>query len=126
MMTLHLLTLLTQQTNNNTNERPKGASPSGQRGEKIMKTIKNILGGAAVIIFFIALGAISGTIESTYTMTGEVVSVSGEDIIITDEKGEAWEFYGTGYSKGDKVKIRFFNNGTSRRGDDKVEKVKII
>ena len=91
-----------------------------------MKTIKNILGGIIVVLFFIALGAIGGTIESTYTMTGEIVSVHDEDIIVIDEKGEEWEFYGTGYSKGDKVKIRFFNNGTSRRGDDKVEKVKII
>ena len=63
-----------------------------------MKTIKNILGGIIVVLFFIALGAIGGTIESTYTMTGEIVSVHDEDIIVIDEKGEEWEFYGTGYS----------------------------
>jgi hypothetical protein len=44
---------------------------------------------------------------------------------VEDSHGEEWEFYGTGYNKGDVVRVRFFTHGTDRnRQDDEVINVK--
>lgn len=81
---------------------------------------------SAVFVFFLLLSpaVIGGTIESTYYINAEVVAIEGDEVLIVDEDGEAWSFYGDDFRIGDKVKARFFTNGTdSTRLDDEIEKV---
>ena len=93
--------------------------------ERRNNTIKDILG--ALLFFVIVMGGagLVGTIETTYYSDGIILSSHNGKVIVEDARGEAWEFYGTGYNKGDEVRVRFNTNGTDRnRQDDEVINVK--
>ena len=88
------------------------------------KTIAKIAAGIIAMTSLFILPIIAGTIESTYTMSGKVIAVNKESIYVVDEMGEEWEFKGTNFTKGDEVKIWFFNNGTcDTRYDDVIQNV---
>ena len=87
-------------------------------------TIVKIITGIVVMTLLFILPAIAGTIESTYTMNGKVTAINEESIYVVDEMGEEWDFEGDNFTKGDEVKIRFFNNGTcDTRYDDIIQNV---
>lgn len=89
-----------------------------------------LLGLVAMLIIMIVL-CISGTIESHYSMKGEVVEIHNDIVTIEDTAGHLWDVYrdSTHYTElttGQKVKVRYFTNFTNRRKDDVVLNVKVI
>ena len=89
-----------------------------------MRVLKEIVEAIIVLALVLAPPIIGGTIQTTYTMTAEVVSADYGTIAIVDETGELFAFCGDGFSVGDKVKVRFNTNFTdSTREDDEVRKV---
>ena len=73
---------------------------------------------------FIALFLAIETKEHYYKKA-EVVEIEGDVIVVEDENGYLWEFYGDDYKIGQQVKMKIFTNHTHNiTFDDEIKKVK--
>lgn len=89
--------------------------------------MKNAIAGILVIILFFIIPGAAGYIDTHYTMTCKVVEISGKRVIVEDKTENVWEFFGDGFSEGDKIKVTFYNNTTdSTRMDDEIVKTEIL
>lgn len=95
------------------------------RREEITKG-ETILYSAILVVFFLLYGLV-GTLQTTYKINGTITRTECDKIIIEDDNGKTWSFYGDdGYMVGDRVIARVFNNDTQRISDDRIENVKVI
>ena len=90
----------------------------------MLEKIKEFIMMIVCVAVFIVPCAIAEDIQYTYSMNGIISEVDGFDVSVIDEDGEEWLFEGDGFSVGEEVRIKFFNNDTSDRVDDKIENVK--
>lgn len=90
----------------------------------LMPMVKTIL----ILGIIMAWLSIWGYFGSHYTREATVVRTDkNNEVIATDNMGNAWRLPSTGYSEGDKVELKMFTNNTdSIIYDDEVISVKII
>ena len=85
-----------------------------------------IVGVVMFLLVFIVLPGLVGNYEHHYTREAEVVEVSDDLIVVEDNCGYLWEFYGNDYEVGQQVKMKMFTNYTHDTVfDDEIEKVEI-
>lgn len=90
------------------------------------EVVEFIFGLTIILLVFIVLPGIVGNYEHHYTREAEVIEVSGDLVVVEDNCGYLWEFYGNGYKVGQQVKMKMFTNCTHDTiFDDEIEKVKI-
>lgn len=79
-----------------------------------------------VLLVFIASLGIVGNYENHYTRKATVIEVNDDLVVVEDNCGYLWEFYGSGYEVGQQVKMKMFTNYTDNTiFDDEIEKVEI-
>ena len=94
---------------------------------RVSEIKKLIFGFFATIMLLIVIPLTMGSIETTYTREGKIVEVHNTIVIIEDTTGNKWEYEATGFSIGDNVKMKMFNNYTDNTIlDDIITSVKII
>ncbi len=65
--------------------------------------------------------------SNTYTMRGVVTSIQGGIAILEDDTHNVWMIDNDGLKEGERVRIRWDNNGTDYyREDDTIIKVKVV
>ena len=82
-----------------------------------------------LIVVIFGGATIARLINNNHTREGVVVAthVSNEEVIIVDTTGNEWEYEATGFSIGDNVKMKMFNNYTDNTIlDDIITSIKII
>lgn len=94
---------------------------------RVSEIKKLIFGFFATIMLLIVIPLTMGSIETTYTREGKIVEVHNTIVIIEDTTGNEWEYEAIGFSIGDNVKMKMFNNYTDNTIlDDVITSVKII
>lgn len=94
---------------------------------RVSEMEKIIFGFVATIMLLIIIPLTMGSIETTYTRKGKVIEVHNTIIIIEDTTGNEWVYETTGFSVGDNVKMKMFNNYTDNTIlDDVITSIKII
>ena len=94
---------------------------------RVSEIKKLIFGFFATIMLLIVIPLTMGSIETTYTREGKIVEVHNTIVIIEDTTGNEWEYEAIGFSIGDNVKMKMFNNYTDNTIlDDIITSVKII
>ena len=91
-----------------------------ERKQKTLETIALIIG---FIIFILVVGRI-GYWELHYKMDCEVVEIVDNVIPLEDSTGNLWEVEDINLELGETYTVVFFNNNTSIRTDDEIEKIK--
>ena len=91
-----------------------------ERKQKTLETIALIIG---FIIFILVVGRI-GYWELHYKMDCEVVEIVDDVVTLEDGSGHLWEVKDTTLKLGETYTVVFFNNDTSIRTDDEIEKIK--
>lgn len=81
-----------------------------------------------VAVLFLVFGFVFvSRYTNTYSMRGVVTSVQGQIVTLTDETRNVWQISSEGFKKGDRVRIRWFNNTTDMtREDDEIINVKVV
>ena len=88
------------------------------------EVVEFVFGLAVFLLVFIVLPGIVGNYEHHYTREAEVVEVNDELVVVEDNCGYLWEFYGDDYEVGQQVKMKMFTNYTHDTiFDDEIEKV---
>ena len=85
--------------------------------------------GFLLIVVFVFILAICGRIENNYSIKATVKKVENGVVLFEDVAGYLWEVDRPEeeVSRGDEVRIRFFNNCTdNEREDDKILSFKVI
>ncbi len=85
---------------------------------------KGIVTLIAVVSMFVLYLLFASIITSRYSKNVIVDNVKGDTVTILDENGYYWEFYGEGYTKGEKLTVVFNSNGTPSIYDDEIVKIK--
>jgi hypothetical protein len=88
-----------------------------------MEIMKNKAYAFCVLVLFLICLAFCSKIETEYTKECIVKNVQADKILIEDKTGSLWEFEGTNFSTGDKVRVTFNNNHTDTIKDDKIKKI---
>ena len=91
-----------------------------ERKQKALQTIVFIIG---FIIFILIVGRV-GYWDLHYEMDCEVIKIVDNVITLEDSTGNLWEVEDTTLELGETYTVVFFNNDTSIRTDDEIEKVK--
>ena len=92
-----------------------------EKKNMVTKVIAIVLMSLSV---FIALFLAIETKEHYYEKA-EVVEIEGDVIVVEDENGYLWEFYGDDYKIGQQVEMKMFTNYTPDIiFDDEIKKVK--
>lgn len=91
-----------------------------ERKQKALETITLIIG---FIIFILVVGRISYW-DLYYEMDCEVVEIVDNVITLEDSTGNLWEVEDINLELGETYTVVFFNNDTSIRTDDEIEKIK--
>lgn len=91
-----------------------------ERKQKALETIALIIG---FIIFILVVGRI-GYWDLYYEMDCEVVEIVDNVITLEDSTGNLWEVEDINLELGETYTVVFFNNDTSIRIDDEIEKIK--
>lgn len=91
-----------------------------ERKQKALETIALIIG---FIIFILVVGRISYW-DLYYEMDCEVVGIVDNVITLEDSTGNLWEVEDINLELGETYTVVFFNNDTSIRTDDEIEKIK--
>jgi uncharacterized OB-fold protein len=87
--------------------------------------IKKIECVIMMIVVFIILPGIAGWLEVCYTEQGEIISKENDVVTIIDSTGNLWEYETEkDFRIGDKVKVTFNDNETTKREDDIIIKIK--
>ena len=94
---------------------------------RVSEIKKLIFGFFATIMLLIVIPLTMGSIETTYTREGKIVEVHNTIVIIEDTTGNEWEYEAIGFSIGDNVKMKMFNNYTDNTIlDNIITSIKII
>ena len=88
---------------------------------------------ALMIFFVVGIGCVTLrliiekdiTTAEQYIDVGSVLSIHG-DVVVVDVNGEMYEFYGNDLSIGQRLAVRFDDNGTTDKKDDIVVDVVLI
>ena len=98
-----------------------------EKGVNAMRKYNEIIVGVVMfLLVFIVLPGLIGNYEHHYTREAEVVEVSDDLIVVEDNCGYLWEFYGNDYEVGQQIKMKMFTNYTHDTiFDDEIEKVEI-
>lgn len=91
-----------------------------ERKQKVFETIAFIIG---FIIFMAIVGRV-GYWDLHYEMDCEVVKIVDDVATFEDGSGHLWEVENTTLELGETYTVVFFNNDTSIRTDDEIEKIK--
>lgn len=77
-----------------------------------------------LVLILVVLFGVSHRIETNYYIEGTIVRQEGNKNVVRDTTGNEWVFYQLGYGKGEKVRMRMFNNHTDGFiEDDEILKV---
>lgn len=94
--------------------------------------VENIC-GVVVFVAFIAIIGIAGYWDTHYTETMEVTNVfvflDEKTVVVEDSQGEKWKIpvdFDTEVEVGQKAKVYFFNNETTRTDDDYIDDIKFL
>ena len=93
-----------------------------ERKQKVLETIAFIIG---LIIFILIIGRV-GYWDLHYEMDCEVVKIVDDVVTLEDNTGNLWEVENTTLEFGETYTVVFFNNDTSIRTDDEIEKIKNV
>lgn len=86
---------------------------------------RKIFGGIAVVGGLMAMLAVGGYADSTYTLNAKVISVSNNTVAFVDTEGDVWEAENCGdFSIGESVKLTMFSNHTNTIFDDEIVNVR--
>ena len=78
----------------------------------------------AMLLMFVVLTILVLDKNNYYTADAKITEVHGENITLMDTTGMLWDFTGSDFIVGDKVKVKFFLNRTEDlREDDEVVEV---
>ena len=91
-----------------------------ERKQKALQTIVFVIG---FIIFILIVGRV-GYWDLHYEMECEVVKIVDDVVTLEDGSGYLWEVEDTTLELGETYTVVFFNNDTSIRTDDEIEKIK--
>lgn len=91
-----------------------------------MRMIKNAVCGLLLMITIFGMAGWAGYMETTYDLQGTVVECNANMVTIEDARGNLWEYEIDKVSKGDNIKITFFDNHTHKMYDDEIVKVKVL
>lgn len=91
-----------------------------------MKMIKDIACGVLIMVITLGMMGWAGYMETTYDLQGIVVECNANMVTVEDTRGHLWEYETEKVSKGDNVKITFFDNHTHRIYDDEIVKIKVL
>lgn len=91
-----------------------------ERKQKVLGTIAFIIGFA---IFMLIVGRV-GYWDLHYEMDCEVVKIVDNVITLEDSIGNLWEVEDINLELSETYTVVFFNNNTSIRTDDEIEKIK--
>lgn len=97
--------------------------------KKIFTFLAGLSGLFVAFTAFVVLPSIAGYITTYYPREAIVTNIdkNSEKITAVNTSNNEWSFYGTGYTKGDVVKMKMFTNYTdSNIYDDKIVDVKIL
>ena len=84
------------------------------------KLLQGTLNLMVLLMVFIGIPCIGGTIETHYTREGQVVAAG----LVEDTQGELWEVDTDKFEIGDNVKMLIFTNCTDNTiYDDEIEKL---
>lgn len=76
-----------------------------------------------LILFFVIFGFFAGILYVTfapYKTPATVTEIEGDLITVTTEHGNAYQFYGTGFHKGDTVIVTFDTKGDNDCTNDEI------
>lgn len=91
------------------------------------KNVTNFICFMGLISFLLLSTSIVHYYETHYTMNATVVGVNKDIVLVEDNTGNLWEFYGTGFQIDNKVSVKFYTSETDHtREDDQVKNVSII
>lgn len=77
-----------------------------------------------LILVLVILFGVCNKIETNYYREGTIVRQEGNKNVVRDTTGNEWVFYQLGYGKGEKVRMRMFDNHTDDfLEDDEILKV---
>lgn len=71
-----------------------------------------------VALLFIASFVVYAVATNTYERTATVIEVEMDDITVKDTCGYVWDFKGTDFVEGDKVRLKMNCNGTDSIVED--------
>lgn len=91
-----------------------------------MRMIKDIVCGVLIMVITLGMMGWAGYMETTYDLQGTVVECHANMVTVEDTRGHLWEYETEKVSKGDNVKITFFDNHTHRIYDDEIVKIKVL
>ena len=91
-----------------------------------MRMIKDIACGVLIMVIILGMMGWAGYMETTYDLQGTVVECNANIATVEDTRGHLWEYETEKVSKGDNVKITFFDNHTHRIYDDEIVKIKVL
>lgn len=91
-----------------------------ERKQKALQTIVFIIG---FTIFMLIVGRV-GYWDLHYEMDCKVVEIVDNVITLEDSTGNLWEVEDINLELGETYTVVFFNNDTSIRTDDEIEKIK--
>lgn len=79
------------------------------------------------LMLSIAMSSICGFGDFTrYTREAKVISSFNDEVVVMDEYGHVWSFYGDGFKAKDKVKLYMDSLGTDSVTDDIITDAEII
>ena len=87
---------------------------------------KKVIAYFLFALFFILFGFFAGILYATFAphkTSATVTEIEGDLITVTTEHGNAYQFYGTGFSNGDKVIVSIDDKGDKDFSNDKVTNV---
>lgn len=91
-----------------------------------MRMIKDAVCGLLLMITIFGMTGWAGYMETTYDLQGTVVECNANMVTIEDARGNLWEYEIDKVSKGDDIKITFFDNHTHKMYDDEIVKIKVL
>ena len=94
-----------------------------------MRKIQTLIAGIVLGVTIIGSMIISGYSDTHYTVQAQVYSIKDNTVLLIDGAGYIWEVTDRKdlITKGQDVKIKFFNNTTDyTREDDIIESVKVL
>ena len=88
---------------------------------------KTIFYTIVVLFVFVIVPALADTYQHNYSQICEVYEVTDTTTTFIDPVGYLWDVCDTNYTKGETVKVYFFDNFTDfNRKDDEIKKVKRV
>lgn len=74
----------------------------------------------AFVVSFVPALKTTDTAIDTYTLEGIVSAIDNNEVIVLDNKGREWAFFGDGYAVNDTIVMELNTKGTASIYDDEI------